>query len=55
MHTQGLLKELHKIDSAHGLVLAGETGIALQIGHRISVDLNYFTQKKFSTEKVFRH
>lgn len=53
-NTQGLLKKLDKIASAHDLVLAGETGLALQIGHRISVDLDYFTQKEFSTEKVFQ-
>lgn len=53
-NTQDLLKKLDKLARAHDLVLAGGTGLALQIGHRISVDLDYFTQKKFSTEKVFQ-
>ena len=32
--------------------LAGGTSLALQIGHRISVDLDFFTQEKFREEAV---
>jgi len=32
--------------------LAGGTALALQIGHRISVDFDFFTRKKFN-EKIF--
>jgi len=32
--------------------LAGETSLALQIGHRISVDLDFFTKEKFREEAV---
>lgn len=39
----GLLKDAY---------LAGGTALALQIGHRISVDFDFFTQKKFR-EKIF--
>ncbi len=39
----GLLKEAY---------LAGGTALALQIGHRISIDLDFFTSKKFN-EKIF--
>ncbi|CAG0955181.1 hypothetical protein METP3_00452 [Methanosarcinales archaeon] len=53
-NTQDLLKKLDKLARVHDLVLAGGTGLALQIGHRISVDLDYFTRKKFSTEKIFQ-
>lgn len=53
-NTWELLKRLDKLVHKHELVLAGGTGLALQIGHRISVDLDFFTQKKFSTEKVFQ-
>ena len=52
--TWALLKKLNKIVRTHELVLAGGTGLALQIGHRISVDLDFFTQKAFSVEKVFQ-
>lgn len=53
-NTHSLLKKLDKLASAHDLVLAGGTGLALQIGHRLSVDLDYFTQKNFSTDKIFQ-
>ena|SRR3989344_79951 len=33
-----------------GAYLAGGTALALQIGHRISVDLDFFTQKQFESE-----
>ncbi|MBI4680944.1 MAG: nucleotidyl transferase AbiEii/AbiGii toxin family protein [Nitrospirae bacterium] len=49
-----LLKKLNKTVRTHELILAGGTGLALQIGHRISVDLDFFTQKVFSVEKVFQ-
>lgn len=32
--------------------LAGGTGISLQMGHRISVDFDYFTKKKFSNQRL---
>lgn len=53
-NTYSLLKKLDKIASTYELVLAGGTGLALQIGHRLSVDLDYFTQKNFSTDKIFQ-
>lgn len=34
--------------------LAGGTACALQIGHRISIDLDFFTQKEFDAEKLIR-
>lgn len=39
----GLLKDAY---------LAGGTALALQIGHRISVDFDFFTSKEFD-EKIF--
>lgn len=49
-----LLKKLNKTVHAYEAVLAGGTGLALHIGHRMSVDLDFFTQKAFSTEKIFQ-
>lgn len=49
-----LLKKLDKTVRTHKCVLAGGTGLALQLGHRISVDLDFFTEKTFSTEKAFQ-
>jgi len=34
--------------------LAGGTGLALQLGHRISVDFDFFTEKKFKTSQLKR-
>ncbi len=49
-----LLKKLNKIVRAREFILAGGTGLALHLGHRSSVDLDFFTQKAFSVEKVFQ-
>jgi len=35
--------------------LAGGTGLALQIGHRISVDLDFFTAKRFDAKLLARN
>ncbi len=37
-----------------GFVLAGGTALALQLGHRISDDLDFFTSHSFVTEELFR-
>lgn len=34
--------------------LAGGTALALQLGHRDSIDFDFFSSKFFSTEKLFR-
>ena len=34
--------------------LAGGTGLALQIGHRDSVDFDFFTEENIDTEKLFK-
>jgi len=51
--TRELLKKLAGIVRSHEFILAGGTGLALQLGHRISVDLDFFTAKPFSTERAF--
>jgi len=33
--------------------LAGGTALALQIGHRVSVDFDFFTEKDFETEELY--
>lgn len=53
-NAQALLKKLSRTVHTHRFILAGGTALALQIGHRISVDLDFFTSKAFSTEKVFQ-
>ena len=39
---------------AHGFVLAGGTALALQLGHRISEDLDFFSAAPFSTDALYR-
>ena len=36
-----------------GYYLAGDTGLALQIGHRDSIDFDFFTLSPIDTEKLF--
>lgn len=47
-----VLKQLKSIIKSHCFILAGETAAAIQIGHRISEDLDFFTVQSFSTEDV---
>lgn len=36
----------------YGFYLAGGTGLALQFGHRDSIDFDFFTEKDFDKEKI---
>lgn len=51
--TLELLKKLMKLEELKDFFLVGGTALALQLGHRISVDLDLFTQKDFNTKKMF--
>jgi Nucleotidyl transferase AbiEii toxin, Type IV TA system len=44
-----VLKDLQAPLSSSGFALAGGTSLALRIGHRISVDLDFFTPAAFDT------
>src|SRR3990170_9002750 len=37
-----------------GFYLAGGTGLALQIGHRTSVDFDFYSQKHFDPAELYR-
>jgi len=61
IHTKCVSKEvitlagkLAPLVQAHELVMARGTALALQIGHRISVDLDFFTSKAFSTDQILK-
>ncbi len=47
--TLGLLTELMQKPYLHGFNLVGGTALSLQIGHRISIDLDMFTTEPFDT------
>ncbi len=46
-----LLKNLEFL-KRYGFYLAGDTALALQIGHRTSIDFDFYTQKKFDARKL---
>lgn len=46
-----ILGKSHLVDNAY---LAGGTACALQIGHRISVDLGFFTPQEFNAKELTR-
>lgn len=50
--TLGLLKELIHLPALSGFNLAGGTALALQIGHRISVDLDFFGDVDFESIEI---
>ncbi len=53
--SRGILAKLHALNSPEldGWTLAGGTGLALQIGHRISQDFDFFRTDPFDTRKIF--
>lgn len=51
-HTLGILKTLVSLPSFKNFNLAGGTALALQIGHRISVDLDFFSDEEYEVDTV---
>ncbi len=51
--TLGLLKSLMGKDYLQSFVLVGGTALALQIGHRKSIDLDLFTPSEFDTDALY--
>jgi len=52
--SQKVLGQLRKILHTHNFILSGGTALSLQLGHRVSVDLDLFTETPFSTEEIYR-
>jgi len=50
--TKRVLESLDKIEIIKNFYLAGGTALALQLGHRKSIDLDLFSRRSFSTEKL---
>lgn len=50
--TLGLLKEIMAIPELSGFNLAGGTALALQIGHRKSVDLDFFGARPIDKDEI---
>ncbi|MFH1902309.1 MAG: nucleotidyl transferase AbiEii/AbiGii toxin family protein, partial [Candidatus Omnitrophota bacterium] len=53
-NTKAALAILGKSHLMNNAYLAGGTACALQIGHRISVDLDFFTAKEFDAKELIR-
>ena len=51
-NTKAILALLKKNEIIQKAYLAGGTALALQIGHRISYDLDFFTREEFDEEKL---
>jgi hypothetical protein len=51
--TYELLQKLMQIPELSEFVLVGGTNLSLKFGHRISVDLDLFTDKPFDLDEVF--
>lgn len=51
-NTLELLKNIMAIPELAGFNLAGGTSLALQIGHRISVDLDFFGSRAFEAVEI---
>ncbi|MGQ9647181.1 MAG: nucleotidyl transferase AbiEii/AbiGii toxin family protein [Thermodesulfobacteriota bacterium] len=50
---QALLDKITPIVHQEGFYLAGGSGLALQIGHRISEDIDFFKEFSFNTDLLF--
>nr|MBI5455946.1 nucleotidyl transferase AbiEii/AbiGii toxin family protein [Candidatus Levybacteria bacterium] len=51
-NTESVLKKLGTVNFTKDFYLTGGTALAVQIGHRESEDLDFFTQKSFEPEKI---
>lgn len=53
--TLHVLRELQRDPLLNDFFLVGGTGLALQIGHRLSIDLDFFTERPFDTGQLEAH
>lgn len=52
--TLELLKSICSLASFENFALGGGTNLALRLGHRLSVDLDFFSNKPFQNSAIFR-
>lgn len=53
--TLELIKTLQADSMLQGFLLVGGTALSLQIGHRISIDIDFFTQNEFDTRELLEY
>lgn len=51
---QKTLAVISSLINSRRFILGGGTALALRLGHRISVDLDFFTNAEFATDNLFR-
>ena len=54
-HTFSILKELMTIPELLNFSLVGGTALSLLYGHRMSIDLDLFSNKAFENRVLLRH
>jgi predicted nucleotidyltransferase component of viral defense system len=50
--TLGVLKKLMTLDSLENFALVGGTNLSLKLGHRLSVDLDIFSNQEFESDEI---
>lgn len=50
----GILKKISALGQLNSFALGGGTSLALRLGHRVSVDLDFFTNEPFDTASQFQ-
>lgn len=53
--TLGLIRKLQQDNMLNGFVLVGGTALALRIGHRLSVDIDLFSQSQFDVPNMLQY
>ena len=53
--TLELIEALQADNILQGFLLVGDTALSLQIGHRISIDIDFFTQDDFDTRELLEY
>jgi hypothetical protein len=53
--TLELIETLQADSMLEGFLLVGETALSLQMGHRISIDIDFFTQDEFDTRELLEY
>jgi hypothetical protein len=47
-----VLNKIQRVAARHEAILAGDSALVLQIGHRVSYNLDFFTRKPFRTDRL---
>src|SRR5574343_290050 len=50
--TKSVMEKIEKLDFVADFYLAGGTALAIQLGHRESIDLDFFSSKNFSVRDL---